>query len=302
MSNDEKKFDEWRKEQAKKRITKPGNEHLRLSKAPPPITPNRGFKAYGVTTRITPPAKTPDWDFWLNMPEVKLWQAVALSMNIDPDSLKHSGTAWMAGPGKWSIFTNDSFSSSEQQIIFDKRLRLLVANKSVKNGFSPGTLSMDDPAYHSVRQSEFSPWAQSIGWDIPAELAAMARKHGEQAGAPAAQNDAPVTPAKVSPGDTAEDDDSEAQLADLFDPVTVPTLEKMFPAGGKWKQWAERAKRNGLDKCRTGRGRFNPYLAAEWFLLQGEPDWDKDKCRRKLAKNLPARSFDSRNLLTGDLD
>jgi hypothetical protein len=26
-----------------------------------------------------------DWDHWLNMPTVTLWQAVALSMNIDPD-------------------------------------------------------------------------------------------------------------------------------------------------------------------------------------------------------------------------
>ena len=133
------------------------------------------FRPIGVTTRFAKPKPpTPDWDFWLNMPEVKLWQAAALSMNIDPDSLRHHPQAWMAGPGGGPIFTNDSFSSGEQQIMFYKRLRLLVANKSVKNGFSPGTLSMDNPAYHSVRLSEFSNWAQSIGRDIPDELAAIA--------------------------------------------------------------------------------------------------------------------------------
>ena len=90
-------------------------------------------------------------------------------------------------------------------------------------------------------------------------------------------------------------------LAALFDPVPVSALEKMFPAQNKWKNWAERAARNGLKAARSGRGFFNPYQAAEWFLKKGVADWDLARCNRALANNLPPRSIDRKYLLTGDL-
>lgn len=30
---------------------------------------------------------TPDWEFWQDMPDVELWQACALSLNLNPDSI-----------------------------------------------------------------------------------------------------------------------------------------------------------------------------------------------------------------------
>jgi hypothetical protein len=90
---------------------------------------------------------------------------------------------------------------------------------------------------------------------------------------------------------------SEDMMAEMFDSVPVAALEKMFPANGKWKAWAERATSNGLSKAKTGRARFNPYHAAMWFLQQGMPDWDTDRAYRKLAANLPARSADQRDRL-----
>lgn len=92
-------------------------------------------------------------------------------------------------------------------------------------------------------------------------------------------------------------------LDKLFDPVTVANLEKMFPADGKWKTWAERAARNGLrEAAKAGRAKFNPYRAAMWFLDQGEPGFDLARCMRKLANNLPERSSDKRHLLSGDIE
>jgi hypothetical protein len=343
------------------------------------------------------------------MPEVKLWQAVALSMNIDPDSLKHHPQAWMAGPGAGPIFTEDSYPSREERDRADKRLRLLVANKTVKNGFSPGTLSMDNPANHGVRLSEFAAWAISVGMTpLPDELVALTHAQDRQQSETTANDkvtcdcaelalngyqinwdywrgrkqitpqqaaelahcfepdkgkvtkelsiciqrlaeslaehsptwtlsalvrhlgeDAPfnmkqavasgnnIAPAKVGAGDTATEDeqpepvtdsrpsgeDADAQIALLFDPVTVAALEKMFPADGKWAGWAEHASRNeGLKAARTGRGRFNPYLAGIWFAGKGIKGWDLAFCRRRLGNNLPARSRDSKHLLTGELD
>lgn len=82
-----------------------------------------------------------------------------------------------------------------------------------------------------------------------------------------------------------------------FDPVTVATLEAMFPARDQWAKWAERAARNGLIGARVGRGKFNPYAAGKWFLTQGEPGWTEARLYRVLGKNLPARSTDKRELL-----
>lgn len=89
-------------------------------------------------------------------------------------------------------------------------------------------------------------------------------------------------------------------LAALFDPVTVMALEKMFPAKEKWKEWAERAARNKLKAARTGRAAFNPYLASIFFLNQGISGWDRARCNRVLANNLPARSRNDRHMLTDD--
>jgi hypothetical protein len=94
----------------------------------------------------------------------------------------------------------------------------------------------------------------------------------------------------------------EMSLAELFDPVTVEVLESIFPADDKWKNWAERAKRNGLIKARDRQGFFNPYLAAEWFLKKGVSGWNWARCTRALVKTLPPRSIDEKHRLTGDYD
>ncbi len=86
-------------------------------------------------------------------------------------------------------------------------------------------------------------------------------------------------------------------LSELFDLVAVAQLEKMFPAPGKWKKWAERAAGNGLAAARDARAMFNPYRAAMWFLKQGPEGWDMARCHRVLANNLPARSKDKAHLL-----
>lgn len=97
--------------------------------------------------------------------------------------------------------------------------------------------------------------------------------------------------------------DNDEELAALFDPVHAQTLEALFPEGGKWKKYAERAARNGLMQAREERGKFNPYKAGRWWMdTQAPPGWKWERCARVLANNLPHRSRDSRHLLTGDYD
>ncbi len=102
----------------------------------------------------------------------------------------------------------------------------------------------------------------------------------------------------------ADRPDYDAELAALFDPVGIATLEALFPDGGKWEKHTERAARNGLkDAARVGHGKFNPYRAALWWMdTQAPHGWKWERCARVLAKNLPARSRDCGHLLTGDLD
>lgn len=95
---------------------------------------------------------------------------------------------------------------------------------------------------------------------------------------------------------------NNSYIASLFDPVPVEVLEKMFPANGKWRKWADKAKATGLDCARERRARFNPYRAGVWFIHKGAEGWDYARLNRTLANRLPERSRDQKHLLTGDID
>lgn len=236
--------------------------------------------------------KDVDWDFWQNMPHAMAWQACALSLNIDPDSMKHSGSGWMAGPGRGPFFEPSSFPSKDVADQFDKRLRLLSARITKFH-------------LHSINQarsrceiylSEFAAWAVSeMKWDgLPPELVALTQEQDKQA--EAAPVTRPMDDEQTNPADHAQ------TLAALFDPVPVEALEKMFPSSGKWKTWAEKAKANGLIDAREGTAKFNPYKAGAWFVHKGAEGWDTDRLYQRLARNLPPRSRDSAHLLTGDFE
>lgn len=132
--------------------------------------------------------------------------------------------------------------------------------------------------------------AEAEGASIVAELAALKASH---------QRDAlPAGAPEVAP----KSDDYDAELAALFDPVKLETLKAMFP-DEKWGRYADKAPRNGLKEARVGRGIFNPYLAARWWLHRQAPaGWKWERCVRVLANNLPARSRDLKHLLTGDFE
>lgn len=130
----------------------------------------------------------PDWQFWRHMPEVKLWQAVVLSLNENPDRLIYTKST-LHGE------TVDGYFSKNRDAT--KRIRLLIASHFDRLHFSAGTLNMGDPRLSGVRLPEFAAWALSVvEWEgLPPELVAMAQKRE----APESQ----PSPAKVGAGDTA---------------------------------------------------------------------------------------------------
>jgi hypothetical protein len=138
--------------------------------------------------------------------------------------------------------------------------------------------------------------ARGMGWTCTEILEHIAKEWGHAVPRPEPEPSPPV-PAETS----APDHDEE--LADLFDPVMPAQLEAMFPDGGRWESYAERAARKGLLAAKDGRKRFNPYRAARWWLDEIGPEgWKWERCIRVLANNLPDRSRDSKHLLTGDYD
>lgn len=162
----------------------------------------------------------------------------------------------------------------------------------------PYTGSGYEPFTYDIAVTEYEQWAAPY----------LERTVPWQGSAPPASNnlDANADNSSVNLGqgrtDGGADEGQEDIVSKLFDPVTKEALEKMFPANGQWKNWAERASRNGLDRARELRATFNPFKAAVWFLEQGEPNWDLARCKRVLAKNLPLRSQHEAHLLVNDLD
>ena len=100
------------------------------------------------------------------MQGVQVWEACALSLNVDPDSITISNDIM----GCNQRIDMRSFPSAKAWESFEKRIRLRAANR-----------------WATVALAEFVSWAltQSTPWDMPPEMVALANKPDVRAGAPA---------------------------------------------------------------------------------------------------------------------
>lgn len=122
---------------------------------------------------ITPPAKSnlPDWNYWRHIPKVEPWEACALALNIDPNSLSLA-TDGMGASGS-GIVTYRGFPNNEAADRFSKLLHLLNANQFERQHFTENFAM-------GVRLTEFVAWCAPVvrdltGRDIPSELTALAK-------------------------------------------------------------------------------------------------------------------------------
>ncbi len=117
----------------------------------------------------------PDWEMWLDIPEVKLWQACALSLNIEPDSIAPSNDGMGMGMGGESFFRSEKFLRQEIWDKFNKRCRLLDA-----------TGRHHRPLYHSISLQDFVNLTLrfSYPWDMPIELLELAQRREAQTSTP----------------------------------------------------------------------------------------------------------------------
>ena len=184
-------------------------------KAPPPDRPlNVG--ASGI--RFPSPIKTqaPDWDFWRGMRKVLHWQACALSVGADPDTMgrrQHD-----------SYWTDDAYHADQLPAahakIMTKRLRLLKANCYDREVFTLSMAQYSTLNTGEVLLSEFAAWGLSLGWDdMPQELSAMAQ--GRATALPASATlPTPDAPDGNTVSPTAPPLASKTQAAPANEPVT----------------------------------------------------------------------------------
>ena len=120
-----------------------------------------------------------DWSFWQHMPAL-LWQACALSLNINPDNIKHHLQRWMNGPGRAPIFTEDSFPSEAVKTTFDRRLRLLGEHYQSPIFTDIDNSNAGGPHFAKVTIQNFAKWGLDVNFkDMPTELIAMAQQHNK---------------------------------------------------------------------------------------------------------------------------
>lgn len=105
--------------------------------------------------------RKPNWSKWRLMRAVNLWQAVALSLDIDPDKVNHDYN-WKAEA--------DFFDESQE---FIDRLEVLKDNVGSSALLQPVSMSLADPFGHKLRLRDFAGWARQVEWSIPSELAQL---------------------------------------------------------------------------------------------------------------------------------
>jgi hypothetical protein len=133
-------------------------------------------------TTGAPSRPRPDWRLWRQIPTAKVWEAVALSLDIDPTTVRRvdlkAANAALALRGDkiglmakqqallWSGPTS-RFDESEE---FNERLEVTVRNEERLPNVAEAP---DHPADRMVGLAQFAAMAGALQWEVPRELAQL---------------------------------------------------------------------------------------------------------------------------------
>lgn len=96
-----------------------------------------------------------EWESWVNRPELRLWEAVALSCDVEPSSLPVEGV-WKGAPA----------GTPARRFYLRYEAALSAVNAGVLQARRP-TQYMSD---WMVNASDFSDWARQVGVTLPLAL------------------------------------------------------------------------------------------------------------------------------------
>ena len=114
--------------------------------------------------------RKPNWNKWKLIPNAKIWAVAALSLDIDPDKVKHNPQGWMA----------NAFTTLEGQD-FKDRVEVITANamNDKSSLLYLVTLNQGGVEYCEISIANFAKWAISKSLSLPSELAVLASKEDE---------------------------------------------------------------------------------------------------------------------------
>ncbi len=108
-----------------------------------------------------------NWEKWQFIPEVILWEAVALSLDIEPEYLDAKDP---------KISRHKQAIQYEEEKEFNDRYFIAESNMGKNKALLP--LSVIPRGHrHGISLVDFSAWAQSLNWEIPQELANLATQN-----------------------------------------------------------------------------------------------------------------------------
>lgn len=156
---------------------------------------NSGGGATGGARGWQPDRQTrADWDLWEFMPHCKYWEAVALSLNLEPPIYESSVKGW---PPE-----------------YERRRKIAAAHMECKNL----QRSKADHGYGTVDLSAFSAWAQSLEWSLPDRFP---RTMAKEADTPAAQDQIPTgTVAGVVAGESVAGNSATCLIEGVIERMT----------------------------------------------------------------------------------
>jgi hypothetical protein len=155
-------FDAFAEEYLKERglaEDRPPPPAIQISRAPPPITPLRGSNASALPSYAEDERRAPNWQVWLHIPEVRLHEAVALSLDTEPKKLHRNLRSYMAG--------NQLFQEGQE---FSNRLFVAERNLGALRPLNSLAMRYNDEE-PVLALKTFVAWAISIGWTLPTQLA-----------------------------------------------------------------------------------------------------------------------------------
>ncbi len=167
----------------------------------------------------------PRWNKWRLMPEVKIWEAVSLSLNIEPEKIRTDHNAWMGAA--------HPFDEGDE---FNDRLSVLLADYDLENSFTHCTLGMGHPYLNGIRLNEFASWVLTVAeWVIPDELKSIAVKIAPS-----------VTTCEPAPEVTMTDENNEEEI--YFNGTCAENNINGRPIN--WRRWMSMRTWNAMQASR----------------------------------------------------
>lgn len=156
-----------------------GYTSRKVSKALPPVRPIPSSGTSGISSSKPVSNETkplPNWSEWQLMPKLHIWQAVALSLSVDPYTVKDKSLSWFAddgqlksGVGGYSSATPPKCMLPEESVEFNTRLKQAM-NAAKLGAFEVQRHQGEMHGFSYVMHGHFWKWARQVGWSIPDEM------------------------------------------------------------------------------------------------------------------------------------